>query len=35
MQLFSADAKVLITSRQFNDEILGDHFLVPVEHKTS
>ena len=26
--------KVLITSR-FNDKILGYHFLVPVEHKTS
>ena len=26
--------KVLITSR-FNDKILDDHFLVPVENKTS
>ena len=26
--------KVLITS-QLNDEILDDHFLVPVEYKTS
>ena len=32
--LFLKVHKVLITSR-FNDKILDDHFLVPVEHKTS
>ena len=34
VKLFIQILKVLITS-QFNDKILDDHFLVPVEHKTS
>ena len=31
---FNVTTKVLITCR-FNDKILGYHFLVPAEHKTS